>query len=90
MLLRRVHEVPGPAQHVAHTILILKVVVMATQVGGDLVRGQQRHQLLDQAAGGPVLSDGPHGVVAGHQHVVLLGRRQLLLEPGQLCAGQRR
>ena len=51
------------------------------------MRGQQRQQLLDQAVGGPVLGDRPHRVVAGHQHIVLLGRCQLLLEPGQLRAG---
>ena len=67
----------------------LQVVVVATQVGGDLVRSQQWQQLLDQAVGGPVLGDRPHRVVAGHQHVVLLGRCQLLLEPGQLRAGHR-
>lgn len=59
---------------------------MATQIGSDFVSGQQWQQMMDQAVGGPVLGNGPHGVVAGHQHVVFLGRRQLLLEPGQLCA----
>lgn len=66
----------------------LQVVVMAAQVGSDPILGQQRHQLLDHLVGGPVLSNGPHWVVPSHQHVVLLGCRQLLLEPGQLHAGQ--
>lgn len=60
---------------------------MPTQVGGDPVCGQQWPQVLDQAAGGSVLSDGPDGVVTGHQNIVLLGCCQLFLEPGQLSAG---
>lgn len=60
---------------------------MSTQVGGDPVCGQQWPQVFDQAAGGSVFSNGPDGVVASHQNVVLLGCCQLFFEPGQLTAG---
>ena len=77
------HPPPPCCVNVTH----LQVVVMAAEVGGDVVLDQQGMEQLQQALRGAVLRHRPDRVVSGHQQKIRPGLLHPGLQPGQLATG---